>query len=443
MAVAEAPPSVAAAAAEAQALGGSSGSNPLAPGKNLSSAFDALEKKGTTSNPAETAPAPKHPNQKKTEQPKPNAKAPDKPAAKAPDKAEEAKPEEAKAEETAEAEEAPPADVRKQPPAENKAKKPADFLREQLATVTKERDTLKVEVAKARPDVKEAPEYKSISEKYEKLAKDHAKLQEDLRFTNYERSDEFKTNFETPFNEAYAEGRALAGQLTVTDPTTGEQRQGKPEDFDTIMSLPEGQARDLIDSMFGTGSKNHDMSAVRRDVIKHFNARKKALEEAGKNLGEREKQTKEFWETLNGEVGKLWDKHTKPDTIPEKHRKYITPTEGDAKEKQLLEHGYTQVDRTAKENARDPNLTPEQREAIVGRAAAMRNRAAAYPMLVHRLDSVTAERDSLREELNSYKETEPAGGDGAGSTTDAPEAQPDTMDGVLAGLDKRAKPMYY
>lgn len=359
------------------------------------------------------------------------------------------KPDEAKADEAApkpdDALEKPPVKPEDQPKPvqDTKPKKPADFLREELDKTKKERDTLKAEVAKAKPNITEAPEYKSLQEKHEKLAKDHAKLQEDLKFTAYERSPEFKDKFETPFNEAYAQGRSKASALKVNDPVTGETRPGKPEDFDAIMSLPEEQALEMIDTLFGSGARSQIVTLARERVLDKFNARKAALEEAGKNLGEREKQTQEFYTALNGEVSKLWEKHTKPDTIPEKHRKHLTPTEGDAREKSLLEHGYSQVDKTAQENARDPNLTPEQREAVVGRAAAMRNRAAAYPLLVHRLELHAARIAELEASLKEFQASEPGAGEGKGAEGEGKAPAADTMEGVLAGLEKRAKPVYY
>lgn len=439
----EAPPSQAAAAADAAAMGGSR-ANPGAPGRELSSAFDALDKKATPSSPAEGQDIPPHPAQQKKEAAKPAAK----PAAKVTDKPV-VKPEEAKVDETApkpeEGKEPPPTkpDEPPKPALENKPKKPADFLREELDKTKKERDTLKAEVAKAKPAVAEAPEYKSLQEKHEKLIKEHSKLQEDLRFTAYERSPEFKDKFETPFNEAYAHGRSKVAALKVTDPGTGEPRPGKPEDFDAIMSLPEDQALEMIDSLFGSGSRGQIVTLARERVLEKFGARKAALEEAGKNLGEREKQTNEFYTALNGEVSKLWEKHTKAETIPEKHRKHLTPAEGDDVEKQKLEQGYQQVDRTAKENARDPNLTPEQREGIIGRAAAMRNRAAAYPLLVHRITAKDARIAELEAELKSFKDSEPGAGDGDSAAGDDTGPAAGTMDSVMANLEKRAKPIYH
>lgn len=438
----EAPPSVVEAAADAATLGAGNRANPGSPGRELSSAFDALDRKATPSSPAEGRDIPPHPAQPKKEAAKPatksTAKTPEKPAV---------KPEEAKVDETAakseEGTETPPAKLDEPPkPTQEKPKKPADFLREELDKTKKERDTLKAEVAKTKPAVAEAPEYKSLQEKHDKLVKEHSRLQEDLRFTAYERSPEFKEKFETPFNEAYAHGRSKVSGLKVTDPSTGEPRPGKPEDFDAIMSLPEDQALELIDSLFGSGSRGQIVTLARERVLEKFSARKSALEEAGKNLGEREKQTNEFYTALNGEVSKLWEKHTKAETIPEKHRKHLTPAEGDAIEKQKLEQGYQQVDRTANENARDPNLTVEQREGIVSRAAAMRNRAAAYPLLVHRLTAKDARIAELEAELKSFQDSEPGKGDGKGAASDA-AAPADTMEGVMANLEKRAKPIYH
>lgn len=437
----EAPPSVAAAAAEASAMSGGSRANPGVPGRELSSAFDALEKKGTVSAPAEGQVVPPHPSQKKAEVAKPADKAADKPAEKPA-----AKPEEVKADETPPKPDeaaAKPVEAAK-PVQDTKPKKPADFLREELDKTKKERDTLKAEVAKAKPNIAEAPEYKSLQERHEKLVKEHSKLQDDLRFTAYERSPEFKDKFETPFNEAYAHGRSAVATLKVNDPATGEPRPGKPEDFDAIMSLPEEQALELIDSLFGSGARAQKVTLARERVLERFSARKSALEEAGKNLGEREKQTNEFYTALNGEVSKLWEKHTKAETIPEKHKQHLTPADGDAIEQQKLERGYQQVDRTAKENARDPNLTPEQREAIVGRAAAMRNRAAAYPLLVHRITTKDARIAELEAELKAYKESEPGEGDGKSAAGDGEAALPmGAMAAAEAALEKRAKPVYY
>lgn len=429
-------PPAAAAISEAAALGGKP-SAPSKPGSNMDAAFADMERKASplSAEPGKTIP--KHPNQNKTA---PEEKPLEKPA-----KSEE-KPLE---KEVKPVEEKPKLDTKPVDPP--KPKKPSDFLREELSKVKEERNTFKAEIEKLKTAPKEHPELKAREEKIAALEKRNAELEEEFKFTNYERSPEYKTKWEQPFIDTYQSGRSKVSALKVTDPASGEVRPGKPEDFDSIMQAPSDEsAAEMIETMFGAGARAQIVTMAREKVLEANSARNKAVDEFRKNGSEREKQFAEFHSKITKEISSTWEQTTKPDAVPEKHKAFILPKGSDETGKPIdaegdaaLDAGYKSFDRAAGEDARDPKLTPEQRQAIIGRAAAIRHRAAAYPRLVKWLAQRDSQISELQEALKAYQTSEPGEGNGKRGEGEQMAAPGNAMDSVMAQLEKRGKPIFH
>jgi len=427
-------PSAAEAISDAAAMGGRTSSQ-FGTGKNLESAFGSLEKmaKEPTSEPGKIPP---HPAQKKTEPPPTPAKGEPKPEAKVEPPKEQTK------DETLD-----PAKPAADP---TKPKKPADFLREKLQKTEQERDMFKAEVEKlktAKPA--ENPEVKTLTEQVEALRKEKAKLEDEFRYVNYEKSPEYAEKYQKPFHDAWDRGRKMIQRLNFTN-EEGNSVPATAAQFDALMveyiQNPEAAAQKLHD-MFGPRAAliTPHMLEVEKSKI----AADTAIEEFKKSGAEREKQWNETSSKVAKEIETHWQTATKPESVPEQWKPYVLPKgadkDGNPIDKEgdeLLTKAMAQFDKAATENARDPSLTKEQREAVLGRAAAIRNKAAAFPRLVRDLKVRDARIAELEKQLAGFQKSEPGAGDGKGgekvSTIPA-----DTMEGAVSALDRLAKPKFY
>lgn len=389
--------------------------------------------------PSDDKPAPPAPAQKQNEPTKPETPAAEKEAAGA-DK-------ESSAIDQAPPDQPAPADQTTSPNQPGKPKKPADFLRDELGKVKTENQTLKAELEKLKSgSITESPEFKELQTKLEKEQQERTKLEQELKFTNYEKTQEYQERYQKPFTEAWASGRSKVSALKVTDPATGEQRPGTPGDFDAIMQAPSDEsAAEMIEALFGTGSRAQIVTMARERVKDLNDAAVKAVEEFRTNGSAREKQFREAHQAVIGEVGKIWEQSIKTESIPEEFREFIIPDATDKEAQAIVEKGYKLYDQVSKEDARNPNLTPTQRREIVGRAAAMRHRAAAFGLMMHKLKAIRAENAVLQQKLKTYEDSEPpTGGEDAGQPSGADRpARGSTMDQALGALDKKARPVQF
>jgi hypothetical protein len=223
----------------------------------------------------------------------------------------------------------------------------------------------------------------------------------------YEQSQEYKDKYEKPFIDAWQEGAAQVATFNVTD-QEGNVRKGTPEDFAAIMQTADNeQAANLAQEMFGSNA--FYVLAQRRDIIKLHTARSRALEEFRANLGERQKaeleklkQQAEHQEQRRIQANTLWKKFNSE--TAEKYPDLFKPTEGDDEGNNLLAKGYREAD-LAFSGA--PDLPEESRIRL---HSAVRNRAAAFGRLVHRLRTKDEEIASLKAELDEIRGSTPGPG---------------------------------
>lgn len=402
---------------------------PGAPPPALSSAFDNLEKLGSQRS-ADPTTIPKHPSQKKAEPETPGPKPPteQKPPEEVPPR-----PEEVPAnEDTPKPAETPPAP---------KPKKPADFLRDELTRAKTERDQFKAEIEKLKAP-KEDPEKKTLTEQLESERKRREELETEMRFTNYERSPEYKEKFEKPYQDAWNNGRAWVSKLKVTD-ADGNTRTATAADFDSLMELSfsdPDRAAGMVGDLFG--NKASSVTPYMTRVQEAAQAANQAIDTYRKEGSEREKHMTETRSKLHKDVSEQWTEHKKPDSIPDKWKPFLTPKEGDDEGNKLLEAGYAKFDEAMGLDARNPRLTKEQRAEILGKTAAQRHLAANGMRLIKQVQARDSKIAELEAELTKFKESEPGGGDGK---PDGEHKGPpaDTMAGALGALDKKAKPQFY
>jgi hypothetical protein len=120
----------------------------------------------------------------------------------------------------------------------------------------------------------------------------------------------------------------------------------------------------------------------------------------------------------------------------EKNGPFFKPVEGDEHWNQRLAKGFELVDRAFAENPLDPNLTSEQRAAVVRRHAAVRNRAAAFGPLKYKVSQLETKVAELTKELEQFKGSTPTVGDRRAATGIGQPAS--AREEVFGGLRKLA-----
>jgi hypothetical protein len=328
-------------------------------------------------------------------------------------------------------------------------KKPSDFLREELAKQKARVEAYEKELTALKAP-KEDPEKLQLTEKLTAAEKRAQEREDELRFANYERSEEYQQKYFKPYVDAFNVARNKITSLDVVerkqvDPATGEERitqkgrQATPEDFDQIALMPsDREARLLAKQLFG---EDYAVAIQHREKVHELNmARTNALNEQRTKGAEREKlqaeqRTKAQVETQKRNA-ELWTAANKE--FAEKHPDWFADVEGDEEANAMLKKDITTTDALFGDVSQ---LPPEK---VVKLHSEMRNRAAAAGRLSHLLTKARAELAEVKKKLQGYEGSEPKDGNGVAEKPSG-DAPPDTMAGVMASLDKygKEKTMFY
>lgn len=253
-------------------------------------------------------------------------------------------------------------------------------------------------------------DWKKTQETLTQREKRLTELEEEIRYVNYSKSEEFKTKYQQPYEKQWQRTMAELGELTV-ETADGGTRPLAANDILDLVNAPLGKAHELAVERFGDLAP--EVMAHRKEIRKLFDEQSSALDDARKSGADREKNITEQSQRKESEFGsaimKTWDAANEEAMGDPQNREYFTPIEGDQAGNLLLAKGYELADRAFRENARSAK-TPEERDAIVRRHAAVRNRAAAYGRLKHQNRSFKSQVEALKKELAEYKGSEPSAG---------------------------------
>jgi hypothetical protein len=263
-------------------------------------------------------------------------------------------------------------------------------------------------------------------------------LEEEIRYVNYTKSEEFKTKYQQPYEAAWKRATGELSELRVDDGNGGE-RQVVANDILEVVNLPIQEARKLAVAKFGEFAD--DVMGHRKEIRRLFDEQTAALDEARKTGETREKQRQEQataqFEAASKEVQTVWNTANESAKADPKYGKYFTPVDGDQEGNQALAKGFELADRAFSENPGRAK-TAEERKSIVERHAAVRNRAAAFGRLTKwnaKLESRVAE---LEGQLKKYTGAEPPVGGSVPSTAPA-SGQTRGWGGLHDALAKIAK----
>ncbi len=278
-------------------------------------------------------------------------------------------------------------------------------------------DEYKARASKAEQELVEARnsglnpnERKSIDETMAALKKQNEELENEIRHVNYAKSAEYKTKYQEPYEKAWNRAVKELTQISVTD--RGTSRKAEVGDLSALVSMNINDARDYADNTFGKFAD--DAMGYRKEILGLWEAQETALTEAKEKGGTREKERaaamQQYQQQTGGQIKSFWEKSNQGFLADKDLGPLFSPVEGDQDGNQRLAKGFELVDRAFSENPSDPNLTPEQREVIVKRHAAVRMRAAAFGRLRAQYQSLQAKYEKLEKEVGQYKASVPGTG---------------------------------
>lgn len=353
---------------------------------------------------------------------------------------------------------AKPADAKAKAPEiqlDKKADKPAEPAKpEKAATLRENYDKLKTQLAEREQELAKIkserakpvddPEKKQLSEKLTAREKRLLEVENELKFSKFESTDDYKRNYLKPFADAWEEGKKISASMKIADGATGEVRQATAQDFDTVMSISDSDAAAAkIEELFGTGVKAQMVIDARREVLRANQKRINAIEDFRKQGAEREKTLSETASTRQAETVKMWK-----DAVNEAVEKYpfFKPVEGDERGNTMLSEGMALSDlafgalgpdaveklpKNVQALLVEGKLPPQE---LVKLHSAIRNKAGAFDREAHKNKALTAELKELKSKLEEYEKSEPGKGaarkvEGGGS----PFMSADEMIDKLAG----------
>lgn len=234
-------------------------------------------------------------------------------------------------------------------------------------------------------------------EENRQLKKRMEEIDQDMRYLDYTRSQEFKDKFEKPLQNALADAYEEIKEFGVQQ-EDGTVRVATERDFNEILAATPEQVRRLAKDKFGEYA--NDVLAMRRRVV---DIRRAADRESSKYR--EESKTRES-QRLAKEVqdrelqDKLWQKANSE--VVTKYPQYFGKVEGDEELNTALQKGYELV-----KLAHDPNLSLEER---IERRAVGLHKQAAFGAMQIRLKRALDRTKELEAIVAEYEKSEPGEG---------------------------------
>ncbi len=287
-------------------------------------------------------------------------------------------------------------------------------LRDAYETAKKRISDLETQLKAPRED----PERKAISEKLDNASKRIAQLESDLRESAYERTDEYKQEFEQPIVNAFKNAYADVAQIEVEN-EDGTTRKLTNEDFNSILQMPLGQATREASKLGPAATAI--LLQHRQQILALHNRKNESLGHFKQKYLERQEQQKVIGEKQHTALIENWTKAN--DEAKSKYPQFFAPDDGDEEGNALLEKGFEIADKMFDGS----RLTPQER---VNLHAAVRNKAGAFDRMVYRNRKLVKKVEQLEKELEDFRKSEPSGESSKREQAQKPKTWEDELDAL-------------
>lgn len=288
-------------------------------------------------------------------------------------------------------------------------------LRNAYENLKREHHKLKADLEKARTASQDETRVKQLQELLDNERKTRTEIENELKMSAYERSQEFKDKFQRPYMDAYKMGRQKAASLKIqeikndVDEVVRPGRQGTEADFDLIMRIDDDDtAAEKAAELFGP-VKAQSVLYYRERVQELHNSSRSEIEDYRNKAATREKemteartrQEQEQAERIkaNGETfRKLVEEGIK--AKPE----YFTPAEGDNEAAEMVKRGQAVAD-SLFSGINPKTGRPYTPDGLVKFHAFVRNAVAAHGHILHKLKAAEVKMAELESDLVEYKQS--------------------------------------
>jgi hypothetical protein len=309
---------------------------------------------------------------------------------------------------------------------EEQPKKIGD-VRTAYETAKKENQRLQQELESIKKGKnQEDPDRKALSEKLEHTSRRNQELEEQLKLTQYEKSEEYKTNFEQPVLDAFDD--AVREVTTMRIESAEGDRSATDQDFIALLKMNTQEAAKAAKEWFGEAAS--EVMAHRRTVMSLTAKRQKAIDEYRQKGSEREKEM-QAREAQNREKRQKLFTESHKEAV-EKFPELFAPEDGDTEGNEVLENGMKLAEAAF---APPKNLPPEQ---VVQLHALTKVKAGAFDRMVYRNNKLKEENAQLKEQLKAYEESEPGAGDGGRKPTTGRKSFADEVDELATQRKEKA-----
>lgn len=228
---------------------------------------------------------------------------------------------------------------------------------------------------------------------------------QEMRYMDYTRSQEFKDKFETPLQNALADAYDEVREFAVQN-EDGTVRTATEADLNRILNAAPEQVRSLARDAFGDYAPDVlNIYRKIRDIRRGADREAKRFREEAKTR-ESQRVAKEVQDRETQE--KLWQKANTE--VVTKYPQYFGKVDGDDELNAALQKGYETV-----KLAHDPSLPIEERTE---RRAIMLHKAAGFSAMQVRLKRATDRIAELEGIVAEYEKSEPGEGKTPGTAGD-------------------------
>jgi hypothetical protein len=302
-------------------------------------------------------------------------------------------------------------------PEPKKKVSPWELLKEEK----RQRAAIEQEYQKVKSGILPDQDRTTLTERVTKAETRNKELEDEIRYVNYEKSQEFAEKYQQPYVDAWNRALSDFSEISVADPISGQPRAVQESDMMELLALPLQQAQDRAEELFG---KFAQTAMDHRKTLKNLlQDRNKALTEARKTGSQRDavrqQQLQEQHKKLAGEISTTFraiNDQILADPVNSRYFKPISvqdgkqPTPEEKEWNDSLQTGYKLVEEGWGANPLAPNLTPEQRRDIIAQHAAIRNRAAAFGPLKRLTKRLEGQIAKLEKQLAQYQSSNPGMG---------------------------------
>jgi hypothetical protein len=282
----------------------------------------------------------------------------------------------------------------------------------------------KLEEAQRNPPTpKDSKDIAALTSKLESTEKRLAEYEGTLQLTRYERSQDYRDKYESPWRQHQVEAETDVEQMIVNepnedDPDNPKEREATKTDFEEIYALSLGPASRLAYKKFGPEQAPTVMQHYRQ---LHTDARAayNAIAEHKTKGAEFEKQTTAQRLQEQQQRDTLWQQIN--EKILAKYPQYFDEHQGDPEWNESLAKGRSIAD--LKYTDAWNKLTPQQQVAL---DAQVYHRTAAFPALLKQVSALETKLAEANKIIEGLRGSGPGKPSATGETPSAPPA--DTMD---------------